>query len=198
MIKPNDYDNVQGYGEYEALELGGHIMKIVNVEETVSSTGKPMIKIYLDTDKSDKQPQYFKARYDSNARANKKWPCVVCQLVYDDTGATNRGLKAFHECVEKSNESKFKLLWGDKYCECFKGKLIGGVFGREEFIASDGSAKWTTKCFFFRSVGVILKGVPVPEDKSLGGNKPVARQNVVVQAQPGELPIPGDDDDYPF
>lgn len=42
-----------------------------------------MILIYLDTDKSDKQPSYFKQRYDNDTRQDKKWGCIVYQLVED-------------------------------------------------------------------------------------------------------------------
>lgn len=198
MNEPKGYANVQAYGEYQPLELGGHILRIIKIEETVSSTGKAMIKIYLDTDKTDKQPQYFKKQYDSDTRPDKRWGCIVNQLVIDSqTGEANRGLKTFHECVEKSNESKFKLVWGDKYCDNFKDRLIGGVFGREEYISNkDGKPKFAIKCFFFRSVGAILKGVPVPKDKLLNEqNKPAT--GVVVQPDYNEVPLP-DDDDYPF
>ena len=39
MIKPNDFDNTLAYGEFTPLELGGHICKIMSVEERTSSTG---------------------------------------------------------------------------------------------------------------------------------------------------------------
>ena len=196
MNEPKGYANAQAYGEYQPLELGGHILRIIKVEETVSSTGKDMIKIYLDTDKTDKQPQYFKKQYDNDTHDDKKWGCIVYQLVLDGkTGEANRGLKTFHECAEKSNESKFKLVWGDKYCDNFKGRLIGGVFGREEYINNKNESKFATKCFFFRSVGAILKGVPVPDDKLLSGQKKAS--SVVVQPEYNEVPVP-DDEDYPF
>ena len=38
MIKPNNYDNTAAFGE--ELELGGHVCKIMKVEETVSKSGK--------------------------------------------------------------------------------------------------------------------------------------------------------------
>lgn len=204
MNEPKGYANAQAYGEYQPLELGGHILRIIKVEEAVSSKGNDMIKIYLDTDKTDKQPQYFKKMYDSDTRTDKKWGCIVYQNVLDpQTGETNRGLKTFHECVEKSNESKFKLVWGDKYCDNFKGRLIGGVFRREQYVSTkdvdkDGKPKlkFATKCFSFRSVGAVLKGVPIPKDKLLNGQSNPAA-GVVVQPDYNEIPLP-DDEDYPF
>ena len=45
MNKPNDFDNVQAFGEYTPLPAGGYVCRIMGVEETVSSNGKAMIII---------------------------------------------------------------------------------------------------------------------------------------------------------
>lgn len=202
MQKPSDYDSVQAYGENKPLEPGGHIMKIVKVEETVSKGGNPMLMIYLDTDKSDKQPQYFKQRYDNDARAEKKWPCIVYQLTEDvQNGGTNPGFKTFITSVEKSNSSSFKVLWGDKFCECFKGKLVGGVFRREQFVTQKGKLAWSVKCCAFRSVAAINEGVEIPEDrpyKPKEGEPVPVGANVVVNTETGEVTTEYTDDDYPF
>lgn len=191
MQKPKDYDEVQEYGEYEKLELGGHVMKIIKIEETKSKSGNEMLMIYLDTDKSDNQPQFFKKRYDSDTREDKKWGCIVYQLTEDvQTGGTNRGLKTFITAVEKSNSSGFKVQWGDKFCECFKNKLVGGVFGREEYINKKGTPSWSTKLRSFRSVGAILDGVEIPEDKPLNGNQS-PKDNVRTE-------VDDTDEEYPF
>lgn len=42
--------------------------------------------------------------------------------------------------------------------------LVGGVFGREQYL-KDGQLKMITKCVEFRSVEAIKAGVKVPEDK---------------------------------
>lgn len=167
MQKPNNYDNTKPYLRQEALALGGHILKIIKVEESTSKAGNPMLLIYLDTDKSDKQPFYFKRRYDNDSRQEKKWGCIVYQLVNDpQTGECNKGLVTFHGNVARSNSS-FKLVWGDKYCDCFKNKLIGGVFGREQYVSNKGNLAFSTKCFWFTTVEEVKKGVDIPKDKLL-------------------------------
>ena len=203
MQRPSDFDEVRGYDEQKALEPGGHILRILKVEETTSSTGKPMLIINFDTADRDKQPKYYKQRYDADTRQDKKWPGRVWQLTQDpQTGGTNAGFKTFITSVEKSNSSSFKVVWGDKFCDCFKDKLVGGVFRREQFVSSKGKTAWTTKCIGFRSVAAIDEGVEVPDDKYLSdeaydkahdyGGYP-APNNANVQ-----VPPPGDDDDYPF
>ena len=168
MLMPKDFNEVQAYTGFTPLEPGGHILVIKKVEETTSKTGnKPMINIYFDTDKTDSQPEYFTQQYKSNSNPNKKWSnnATIRQLVLDAEGATNRGFKTFIEMVEKSNNG-FKVQWGDNFCNCFKGKLVGGVFGREEY-EKDGAYKFATKHQSFRTVEDIKNGVEVPADKLL-------------------------------
>ena len=74
MNKPNDYENTQAGGNFEQIELGGHYMGLVKVEETTTKvTGKPMLVVYLDTLSNDKQPNFFNARYKEDTRPEKKW-----------------------------------------------------------------------------------------------------------------------------
>lgn len=176
--RPADYDNVQAYGEFSPLELGGHILTVKHVVSKLSKAGKNMLEIWLDTAPSDSQPNYFLEQYNSDTRENKKWGCIVYQLTEDAEGFTNRGLKTFITCVEKSNPG-FKVQWGENFEKCFKDKLIGGIFRREEYLNQQGESKWSTKCFAFRSVDTIKAGVPVPEDKPLngGGAKPTTPQS---------------------
>ena len=171
MIKPADYDRVTAYGEFTPLELGGHICQIMSVEETTSSTGKDMLVISLDTASHDKQPGYYMDQRKNDDRPDKKWGCRVFQLVLDKDGNTNRGLKTFITAVERSNPG-FQVQWGDGFASCFKNRLVGGVFGREQYQNSYGDLKWSTKCVQFRSVEAIQKGVDVPEDRYLNGQKP--------------------------
>ncbi len=166
MNKPNDYDSVSEYTYNTPLEPGGYVCRIVQVQETTAqNSGAAMLKIGLEIAEGTHK-NYYTEMFKNDTRQEKKWPCIVNQLVYDTSGATNRGLKTFNTCVERSNPG-FKVVWGDGYAGCFKGKLIGGVFRREQFISSSGEKKFTTKCFSFRSVEEIRKGVPVPKDKLL-------------------------------
>lgn len=170
MQKPKNYDQTAAYGDFEALELGGHLCVIKKVEETTSkSSGRPMIKIYLDTAPDDIQPGFYADRYKSDNRPEeqKRWGCVVNQLTEDNNGFCSRGLKTFINAVEESNPN-FSVMWDDRFCECLKNKRVGGVFRREQYEdRRDGSYKWSTKCSAFRSIEEIRNGVDVPEDKYL-------------------------------
>lgn len=196
MVKPNNYDGVQEYGEFKPLELGGHICKIMSVEETKSGSGKDMLKIFLDIAEGE-QANYYAEQYKTDSRVEKKWGCIVYQLVEDKDGNTNRGLKTFITSVEKSNKG-FTVAWGDNFAACLKGKLVGGVFGREQYQNNKGELKFSTKCVNFRSVDAIKAGVEVPADKFLNGAKQAVLQT------PGTIsPLDGfeeiiSDDELPF
>ncbi len=197
MNKPANYDNVTPYTRQEPLKLGGHILKILKVEESTSKAGNPMIMIYLDTDKADTQPMYYKKHYDNDNRPEKKWGCIVYQLTEDlKTHEASQGLVTFHDAVAKSNSS-FKLVWGDKYCDCFKNKLIGGVFGREQFVNSKGGTSFATKCFRLCPVEEIKNGVEVPVDKLLPKNQ--LFNSPIIAPNPADFDeADGSSDDYPF
>lgn len=132
VIKPTNYDNTPASSGYEPPELGGHKMVIKQVSEKQSKTGKPMIVVLFDFAEDDKQPGYFSEQFANDIRPDKKWPNQATQyiLTEDNEGKCNRSFKTFTTCVEHSNAG-FSVQWGDKFCQCFKGKKIGGVFGEQ-------------------------------------------------------------------
>lgn len=195
MEKPRDYDNVQEFGNFEPLELGGHICKIMKVEETTSQNGKPMLKISLDIAEG-RQKDYYANQYRSDTRSPKRWGCVVNQLINDNDGNTSRGFKTFISCVEKSNAG-FNVVWGNGFSNCFKNKLVGGVFGREEYInQNSGEKKFAIKCRNFRSTGEIKQGVEIPQDKLLDTGVGKRKPNLDITRD--DFEEIEDDDDLPF
>lgn len=137
MLKPYGYDEAQAFGEREVLELGGHHMTIMGVEETQSKNGKDMLKVYLDTASNDKQPLFFTNRYrqmpDPIDKSKKKsWPYDGTSyiMVLTKENKTNGNLKGFLTSVEDSNPG-FSIVWGDNFCQSLKGKKVGAVYGLE-------------------------------------------------------------------
>lgn len=130
--KPTNYDNTPASSGYEPPELGGHKLIIKQVSEKQSSTGKPMIVVLFDFAEDDKQPGYFSEQFANDVRPDKKWPNQATKyiLTEDTEGKCTRNFKTFTTCVEHSNAG-VQVQWGDKFCQCFKGKKIGGVFGEQ-------------------------------------------------------------------
>lgn len=186
MLKPNNYDNIKTFGEFAPLELGGHILVIKKVVESKTTQGKDMVTIFFDTHTTDKQPNFYTDKYKRDTRAEKKWSGFRTEWPHIANGDANPFFKAFIQSVEKSNNS-FKIQWGDAFTTCLVGKLVGGVFGREEYIYN-GEKKLATKCMAFRSVEAIKAGVKVPEDKLID----------VLSNGAGDLVPVHDDGDSPF
>ena len=166
MNRPNDYEKVQALGEYVELPAGGYVCRIMSVEETTSQSGRDMLKISLDIAEGDYKNR-FAYMYRNDTREEKKWGCVSYQLVYDpfDGKSTNKGFKAFCTAAEESNPG-FNIQWGNAFAGCFKNRLIGVIFRREEYLGTDGKLHWSTKPLSFRNVEKIRKGdFKIPEDK---------------------------------
>lgn len=196
MQKPNNYEKTQASGEFTPIELGGHVLVIKEVVEMKSKTGKDMIKVSFDFDKSDNQPGYFEKAFRDDIRPDKKWPAAGTTyiLTEDQEGNCSRQFKTFTTSVEKSNKG-FSINWGDNFAQCFKNKKIGGVFGivEEEY---NGKNHMNRKLRWFRSVDGV-KDAAIPEEKYLGG-KPSNQSEPLTDAD-GFMNIPdGIDEELPF
>lgn len=165
MIKPQNYDNVETFKNFEKLEIGGHICVIKKIEQVTSRTGKPMLQIYLDTDRNDKQPNYYTESYKSDTRENKKWGCIY-RILLDDSDINTRNLKAFNEAVQGSNNN-FEIDWNN-YEKQLTGKIVCGVFRNEEYENHQGELKMAVKLYSFRTIDDLKNGkISEPKDKLL-------------------------------
>ena len=72
MLKPAGYEEAQVLGEYTPINLGGHKLVIMQVEEITASNGNQYIKVSFDTAKDDVQPNYYSNAYKNDTRDNKK------------------------------------------------------------------------------------------------------------------------------
>ena len=187
------------FGEFEALELGGHEIVIMDAREYTSDfTGNTSLKVSVDIGGNDKQKGYFKKQYDENTSADKKWSNGAIkylslkneQIAY---------LKGFITSLEKSN-SNFKFNTKGTW-EQLKGLKLAGQFGLEEYTDNEGNAKTATKLVQFRSLDK-LSEIKIPKVKLLDGsfmeyedykNRSVNTANDifgdVVEINPDELPF---------
>lgn len=202
VSKPTDYDKTPASSGYEPPELGGHKLVIKQVSEKQSKTGKPMIVVLFDFADDDKQPGYFSEQFANDIRPDKKWPNQATQyiLTEDADGKCTRNFKTFTTCVEHSNAG-FSVQWEDKFCQCFKGKKIGGVFG-EQMDYYNGEEKKKRVLRWFVSLDKVADAaVPdMSETKAYkeykqGGGMP----NYGTPGEDGFMNIPdGIDEELPF
>lgn len=153
-------EKLQGYeeakaitGEYEKLEAGGYIGKIVSAKEEISKSGKRMLVLALDIAEGDKK-DFFRKRFDENTSPEKKWSAgAIYRQMLEGEKAVGF-LKGLMTSLETSNEG-FEWNWDEK-------KLInlkcGLVFGEEEYERMDGSVGVSTKIKYIRTIKAIQDG----------------------------------------
>lgn len=167
MKKIEGYDEAQALtGEYERLEAGGYICKIINAKEEESKSGKRMLVIAIDIAEGEHKG-YYQKRYDEslkNASPDKhvKWAGVYRQMLEGENSAGF--LKGLITSLEASNEG-FKWNWDEKK---LIGLKCGAIFGEEEYEKMDGNIGTTVKVKYIRSVKSIQDGkFEIPKIKKL-------------------------------
>lgn len=185
--KPEGYDTapIYGTGDFETVTPGGHICRIrAAKEETVN--GNRYMTIAFDLAESDAQSGYYQRQYAQRVQSNvnAKWPGVYRQRI---DGNSTPFFKGFVSAVERSNNG-YTWDWDET---TLKGKLFGGVFGREEYMGTDGKPHWSCRIRSVRSVDNVLDE-PAPEDKPLSASS-------VAPAYGGGSGVPAvNDTDLPF
>ena len=148
--KPMGYDEVQAGGEFTPIELGGHKLIIKKIEEVQASNGSTYLKVSFDTAQDDKQPNYYSEQWKKDTRDNKKWGGVANIFPIDIHGKTSKTFKQFCTSIERSNNSQ--IQWGTGFENSIVNKVVGGIFGEEEYYNSIGEVKTARKLFYWASV----------------------------------------------
>lgn len=197
MNKPNGYDEAKASGDFTPVELGGHRLIIKQVSERMNKNNQPMIVVLFDFAPNDKQPGYFMEQFKNDIRPDKKWSNQATQYinVYDSDGKTSRSFKTFTTCVEHSNNG-FTTQWGDKFCQQFKDKKIGGVFGEQMDYYNGEEKKKRVLRWFISSDKVADAQIP---DMSETPAYKQYKTNGAIASSDGFMNIPdGIDEELPF
>lgn len=165
MNKPNGYAETYVTGDFIPVMDGGHTAIIKGLEETTSKNGKPMIKVAIDFDGNDSQPEYFNNLFQADDRPDKKWPFNGVQYILseDNDGKCSKSFKSFVSSVERSNNAE--CVWGAGFAKWFIGKKVGVVFGsvEEEY---NGTVSTRHRIRFFCQYDK-AKEAKIPEPKLL-------------------------------
>ncbi len=192
--------NIPGYeqaipytGVVEALPPGGYVCKITNtkVEPWLNGKGQSLV-LAIDIIEGERKG-FFKAQFDSNPSAEKKWRGTHRQTIPTDVNDKALGwFKGMITHIEASN-SGFK--W-DMDTNSLNNKIIGCIFGREEYHnMNTGKPAFATKVMSVTSADIIRKGeFKVPEDKLMELHPDVLPYNM----GSGFTETSVNDDDLPF
>lgn len=158
MNKPNNYANTQRATAdgFNRLPAGNYIIKIMEVLEGQSKTGKPMLTVSYDIAEGE-QKDFFTNAYKADTREEKKWGGRHWIVTEDNEGNCSRGFKSFTECVENSNPG-FTIPWGEGFCKAMKGKLVGAMFRDEEYITNKGEYRMSAKIAYWATVDEVREG----------------------------------------
>ena len=162
MQKPQNYDDTtaKSFGEFETLDPGGYICRILKADATKSKSGKDMLVLEIDVAEGESKG-FFQRKLERESETNKeaRWKCIYRQL----TGGNSTGFfKGLITAIEESNRG-YTWNWEEKTLE---GKIVGGVFGREQW-EYNGKTGFKPEIKYVCSIETIKKGVKAPEDKLL-------------------------------
>lgn len=190
--KIENWDNIEpNYGEYKPLPAGGYICKILAVAMEKSKAGNDMLVINYDIAEGE-YAGFFMKKYKDTPRTNgqePKWQGKY-YIVLNTDGYESR-LKALTTSLEESN-TNYTWDWNE---ENIKGKIMGGIFREEEYIAN-GEIRTSCKLWQIRSIKTINDGnFTIPRKKEIPPEELEARNAPFVGA---EAFVPVTDDDLPF
>ena len=175
MKKYAGWDNVQSYGDYETLPVGGYVCRIIGakVEQFTRKDGELVdrLALMLDVDEGDYKG-FFRKDYDAQTGEEKKWRCIAKMFLPMDDGTEQdewaaRRLKTLTNAVEDSNNG-FRWAWDEA---AFKNKLVGVVFRQEEW-AYNGKTGVKVAPYTYKAIAAIREGkYKIPDAKTLEGKR---------------------------
>lgn len=166
MNKPAGYDEAQSFGAFETLPAGGYKCLIKRVVCEQALNGKNFLKLAIDIAEGEFK-DFFRKKFDSDTREEKKWSCVWAVFVqgYEDN-TTNPKFKGLITSVEASNNG-FKFDFDEQK---LVNKKVGIVFREEEFIGTDGQVHSSAKPFYAVSYDK-AEEAKIPNKKELSNNQ---------------------------
>lgn len=156
--------------ERKQLPRGGYIVKIMDCSEvTGNKNGKEYSYLDFSFDVADGEYKgHFTAIYQASSDENKKWKGTHRQFIPQESDTYYEdNLARFKTMIVNFEESNpgYHWNWNEK---TLKGKLIGIVYGEEEFLTNNGEVITITKPRYFTGIDSIRNGTfKIPQLKKL-------------------------------
>lgn len=159
----SNYQNGTPTADTERLPIGGYVLKIMKAEEIIYSNGGRGLKLSFDIAEGEYK-DFYKNNY-SNQIEPKKWKGIYSFSVPDES-TEEKYRRAFENRIACITDSNLGYEWDWDETK-LKGKLVGAVFGNQEY-DYNGSTGFFTKCFGLRTVSAIRENrFKVPVDRLL-------------------------------
>ncbi len=189
MNKIPGYDESPAYtGESQALPAGKYICEIKGAKVVKNAKGSEQLVLQLDIAEGDYK-NYYSSIYAADLERDSS------KAKWRNGGLFRQGwegkslpyFRGLMKCIEKSNDG-YTWNWDEK---TLKGKKIGVLFGREQFLLN-GDKRWATKAVKVRSIEGLEKS-EIPKDKLWDGSTVASDFN-----SSGFNDVDEDEDDLPF
>ena len=184
---------IQGFNESQAITgeaisipPGKYICRIIDIVQTLSKNGYPMLEFYFDINEGPFKDFYSKKfERDKRNNANAKYQGVYRQLMQ---GGALPYYKGVIEGILASNKGLGAIDFSKDWDEnLLKGKLFGLLIGRKEIMTNSGNKMFISEPKAIRNIHE-LEYCKVPEDELL----PTSKINNMVES------IVPDENDLPF
>lgn len=201
MEKFTGYDDIQVNEGFVKLPAGGYkcFIKQAKFEAWKNGNGQSLV-LCIDI-KEGEYKDYYKKDFEGQTK-DKKWRGLARIGVPTNSSSDGmkKAFKSFVTALENSNKG-FSFPWGKddaETCKLLKDKLIGFVFGEEEYYKNDGSIGVSVKPFWPRSYDKVLDA-EAPQRKTVQGGAPQQASGSSTAWTPN-TPTNNfeDDDDLPF
>ena len=200
MEKFAGYDDIQVNEGYVKLPVGGYrcYIKQAKFEQWKNGNGQSLV-LCIDI-KEGEYKDYYKKDFESQTK-DKKWRGVdrIGIPTNQSSDGMKKAFKSFVTSLENSNKN-FSFPWGKddaETCKLLKDKLIGFVFGEEEYYKPDNSIGVSVKPFWPRSYDKVLEA-EAPQRKTVqGGAQQQSTGGSSTAWTPSTLHA-YDDEDLPF
>lgn len=160
LNKPIGYDEAQASFDTKYITPGWYAAAILKVGEGQTPNGSQYLEFAFDIIDGE-FAQYYAKDFKAQTGTDKKWRGTVRFFTSERALPM---LKAAITAIEESNPG-YKFDWDDT---TVKGKKVGVSIRREQYEATDGTLKFTTRPFAFRDIKKVISGeLEVPKDKLL-------------------------------
>lgn len=196
MRKPRNYDSAEKYAEGKKLPAGGYICKIINVKEQMSKAGNEMLVLAFDIAEGE-FANYYRETFDRSASEDKKWRGNFYIMVPPEDAATkNWQLRRFKTIISKIEESNPGYHFDWEHPEKMAGLKIGMLFNEQEYVATNGANRFTTRPKYLELVETIRSGdfeVPATDYLKSSGSEQIPEDNKFM-----DIPDNTDGEHIPF
>lgn len=188
---------IKGFAEAKIIEgkdrlpVGGYKLKIMDVEE-VKTDRAHYLKISFDI-ADGMYIGYYADDYRNQTTEDKRWKGVT-NIFIPKEGDTyyEQNLSRFKTVISNIEESNGNYHW-DWNEKGLKDKLVGGVFGEEEW-EYDGKSGMRTSCRYLTSISAIEEEkFKIPAPKYKNGSSATTS----AETKPAFV-LSEEDDDLPF